>query len=219
MADLVNILGLCATICAAAVSPTQLIVLLRAEKQHNAMLSPTAYSVNRRVHHPAQTVSLISTVLVCVCNTLWCVYGILHGAVWSAVLGIIAITVQVTVLVVCIRARVIQWWFLACLGLFLAAVAYAGYLLPAGLLGAMAASMAVLNYLPAAVKQYNAARSGVLNKHTVYSRGMGLVMFSANLLWIAYAVALRDFWVGLPCVINVITSVVFIFTHNVAVRK
>ena len=208
MVGLADILGFCAVVVAAAVSPAQLLALLRADK-HHSRTDPA---------HPAHTVSLVSTVLVCVCNTLWCVYGVLHGAMWSAVLGAVAITVQITVLMVCVTARVIQWWFLACLGVLLGAVVYAGYLMPAGLLGFTAASMAVLNYLPAAAKQYRAVRSGTLGTRTAYSLGMGLIMLSANLLWIAYAVVIRDIWVGLPCVINAATSVVFIVTHSVVLR-
>ena len=209
MVGLEDIIGFCAVVVAAAVSPAQLLALLRADKHHNRT-DPT---------HPAHTVSLVSCVLVCVCNTLWCAYGVFHGAVWSAVLGVLAITVQITVLVVCITARVVKWWFLVCLGVLLGAVAYAGYLMPAGVLGFIAASMAVVNYLPAVVKQYRAVRSGTLGTRTAYSRGMGLIMLSANLLWIAYAVAIRDIWVGIPCVINAATSVVFIVTHVVAMKR
>ena len=208
MVGLADILGFCGTIVAAAVSPAQLVALLRADRHHNRT-NPA---------HPAHTVSLVSCVLVCVCNTLWCVYGVLHGAVWSAVLGAVAIIVQITVLVVCVTARVIQWWFLSCLGVLLGAVAYAGYLMPAGMLGFIAASMAVLNYLPAAAKQYRAVLSGTLGTRTAYSLSMGLIMLSANLLWIAYAVAIKDIWVGIPCVINAATSVVFIVTHVVAMK-
>lgn len=217
MADFADIIGFCATVVAALVSPAQLFILLRADKHHSRADST----------HPAHTVSLISTVLVCVCNTLWCVYGVFHGATWSAVLGAVVITVQITALVVCITARVIQWWFLAYLGVLLGAVAYAGYLMPAALLGATAAGMAVLNYVPAAIKQYKAvcrvrrSSSGgsALNTSTAYPRGMGLIMLSANLLWIMYAVVIHDMWVGLPCAINAVTSVVFIVTHTVAVRS
>ena len=97
MVTLINIIGFLAAATAAAVSPLQLIALARSDD--------TARSV--------QTVSLGTLSLICLCNTLWFVYGINHGAIWSAVLAVVAITVQLSILAICAATKSLACWGVA----------------------------------------------------------------------------------------------------------
>lgn len=194
MATLINIIGFLAAATAAAVSPLQLIALVRSDD--------TARS--------AQTVSLGTLSLICLCNTLWFVYGINHGAIWSAVLAVVAVTVQLSILAICAATKRAPLALTVGLPIAMVAAGFAATYTPAAVLGAIAATMSVANYLPATKRRLDSFRSGeYLREQTVYSTPMSITMTTTNVLWITYAVLIRDVWVGLPCVVNLAIGLAF----------
>lgn len=188
-----NILGLLATATAASISPLQLIALLRADDRRSA----------------ATSVSITTVLLLCVCNTCWLVYGVLHGALWSAVLAAVTICVQMGVLLLCWRVGAVRSAVVLAVVVTPISVGYIARYAPADVLGGVAAAMSVVNYVPAAVRRLRGVRRRVPGE-SVYSVPMGAMMMLTNVLWIAYAVTIRDVWVGLPCAVNFITGTVFV---------
>ena len=188
-----NILGLLATATAASISPLQLIALLRAD--------------DRRA--TAASVSITTVLLLCVCNTCWLVYGMLHGAFWSAALAAVTICVQMAVLLLCWRVGIVRSAVVAVVVVTLISVGYIAGYAPADVLGGGAAAMSVANYVPAVVRRLRGVRQRAQGE-SVYSAPMGTMMMTTNILWIAYAVTIRDIWVGLPCVVNFIAGTVFV---------
>lgn len=160
-----NILGLLATATAASISPLQLIALVYAE--------------DRRV--AAKSVSLTTVVLLCVCNTCWLVYGVLHGAVWSAVLAVVTIAVESALLAVCWRVGRISGMSVIAVYTTLFCVGYIAGYTPAGALGAVAAAMSMVNYVPAMVRRLRNIRSHT-QRQSVYSVPMGTMMMVTNVL-------------------------------------
>lgn len=188
-----NILGLLATATAASISPLQLIALIRAHDRREA----------------AASVSIATVLLLCVCNTCWLVYGVLHGAFWSAALAAMTICVQMAVLLLCWRVGAVRSAIVAVVAVTLISVGYIAGYAPADVLGGIAAAMSVANYVPAAVRRLRGVRRHAPGE-SVYSVPMGAMMMLTNVLWIAYAVTIRDIWVGLPCAVNFIAGVVFV---------
>lgn len=188
-----NILGLLATATAASISPLQLIALLRAHDRRAA----------------AASVSIVTVLLLCVCNTTWLVYGVLHGAFWSAVLAAVTIIVQMVLLLLCWRWRTVRGVVVVAIVVTLLSVGYIARYAPADVLGGAAAAMSVANYVPAAVRRLRGVRHHTQSE-SVYSVPMGAMMMATNVLWIAYAATIRDVWVGLPCVVNFIAGTVFV---------
>ena len=188
-----NILGLLATATAASVAPLQLIALLRAYDRRAA----------------AASVSIATVLLLCVCNTAWLVYGMLHGALWSAALAVVTIIVQMVLLLLCWRVGVVHSTVVLAVVVTLIGVGYIARYAPADVLGAVAAAMSVANYVPAAVRRLRGVRRRTQGE-SVYSVPMGAMMMLTNVLWITYAVTIRDVWVGLPCVVNFIAGTVFV---------
>mgnify|MGYP006919407984 CR=1 FL=1 len=188
-----NILGLLATATAASISPLQLIALLRADDRRMA----------------AASVSIVTVLLLCVCNTTWLVYGVLHGAFWSAALAVVTICIETAMLLACWRlGRVSSVTVLAIYSTLVCAGYIASYA-PTNVLGAVAAAMSMANYVPAVVRRLRGVRHHTQSQ-SVYSVPMGAMMMVTNILWIAYAATIRDVWVGAPSVVNFIAGVVFV---------
>jgi uncharacterized protein with PQ loop repeat len=188
-----NILGLLATMTAAAISPLQLIALLRASDRRAA----------------AKSMSVATVLLLCICNTCWFIYGILHGALWSAVLAAITIIVEMSLLVLCWRVGRVHGSTVLGTVVVLVCVGYIACHVPAEVLGGAAAAMSMANYVPAMVHRLRDVH-GRTQQRSVYSVPMGLTMMTTNVLWVAYAVTIQDVWVGTPCVVNFIAGVVFV---------
>lgn len=188
-----NILGLLATATAASVAPLQLIALLRAYDRRAA----------------AASVSIATVLLLCVCNTTWSVYGVLHGAFWSAALAVVTICIETALLLACWRVGRVSGVTVLAIYVTLVCVGYIARYAPAGVLGGVAATMSVANYVPAVVRRLRGVRRRTQGE-SVYSVPMGAMMMLTNVLWIAYAATIRDVWVGLPCVVNFIVGAVFV---------
>ena len=154
-----NIFGLLATATAASIAPLQLIALLRARDRRAA----------------AASVSIVTVLLLCMCNTTWLVYGVLHGALWSAVLAAVTICVQMGVLLLCWRVGVVHSAVVLAVVVTLISVGYIARYAPADVLGGIAAAMSVTNYVPAAVRRLRDMRSRAPGE-SVYSVPMGAMM-------------------------------------------
>lgn len=188
-----NVLGLLAAATAASIAPLQLITLLRARDRHAA----------------AASVSITTVLLLCMCNTAWLVYGVLHGAFWSAALAVVTIIVQMALLLLCWHVGVVHSTVVLAVVVTLLSVGYIVGYAPVDVLGGAAAAMSVANYMPAVVRRLRGMRQHTQGQ-SVYSTPMGAMMMTTNVLWIAYAVTISDIWVGLPCAVNFIAGTVFV---------
>ena len=189
MFALTNIIGFLATATAGAMSPIQLITLLRANDRRSV----------------STTVSLPTVMLVCVCQMCWLVYGAQYNVVWTVVLATISLCTQVAILIVCIAVRTIHLRYVVYLASTLVVTAAVALLLTKPSLGLIASILSMVNYLPAAYRTWQTMRDARAHGHaatSVYSLPMGIAMVTTNVLWIIYAVLIRDFWVGFPCVVN-----------------
>ena len=193
MITMSNILGLLATATAASIAPLQLIALLRAYDRRAA----------------AASVSIVTVLLLCMCNTTWLVYGVLHGAFWSAVLASVTIGVQMALLLLCWHVGAVRGVVVVAIVVTLLSVGYIAGYAPVDVLGGAAAAMSVANYIPAVVRRLRGMRQRAQSE-SVYSTPMGAMMMTTNVLWIAYAATIRDVWVGLPCAVNFIAGTVFV---------
>lgn len=204
MFTLINILGFLATVTAATMSPIQLITLLRSDDRKAT----------------SATVAIPTVMMLCVCNTFWLVYGAQYDAIWTAVLAVITIFVQLTILIVCISLGTVRLRYLAYALIAIVATAAVATLMPQALLGLTGSILSMANYMPAAYKTWRGmteARAQGLTVESVYSLPMSLVMITTNLLWIAYAFAIRDVWVGLPCVVNTtIGAILFVANRRMS---
>lgn len=200
MFALTNIIGFLATATAGAMSPIQLITLLRANDRRSV----------------STTVSPPTVMLVCVCQMCWLIYGAQYNVVWTVVLAIISLCAQIAVLVVCIAVRTIHPRYAVYLASALVTTAAIAILLTKPSLGLVASMLSMANYLPAAYRTWQTMRDARAHGHaatSVYSLPMGIVMVTTNVLWIIYAVLIRDFWVGFPCVVNTAVGTLLCITN------
>lgn len=212
-----DMLGLLATATTAIVSPLQLLALLRVPTPQRTVL--------------AGSVSMGTVVLLIVCNTCWLVYGLCHGAVWSAVLAVVTLLVQTAIMVICVRTGHVRAYVAVAVAVTACAVAVLAWHAPAGVSGAAGAAMSMANYLPAVYRRLRKvvatrrAAPGEIGAvavdapQSVYSLPVGVVMMVGNALWIAYAVAIHDLWVGLPCVVNFAVGAVFATSQMLDTRR
>lgn len=186
-----SLIGALATFLSSLVQPSQFTTLLH-NKHNTAML---------------REFSMQSLYCIIAGNGVWFVYGLTHDAIWTAVLAVIAITIQLTIVMLLIRTRTHPPKTLLTAICVLAASIAVSYPIPNAALGPIGCAFSMIMFVPAARAAIHALRTKTA---TPYSMPMATIMCLGNLAWGAYAVAIHDIWVGLPIVANVPISLIML---------
>ena len=186
-----SLIGALATFLSSLVQPSQFTTLLH-NKHNTAML---------------REFSMQSLYRIIAGNGVWFVYGLTRDAIWTAVLAVVAIGIQLTIATLLIRTRTQPPKTLLTAICVLAASIVVSYLIPNAALGPIGCAFSMIMFVPAARAAIHALRTKTA---TPYSMPVATIMCLGNLAWGAYAVAIHDVWVGLPIVVNVPISLVML---------
>lgn len=186
-----SLIGALATFLSSLVQPSQFTTLLH-NKHNRAML---------------REFSMQSLYCIIAGNGVWFVYGLTHEAIWTAVLAVVAVGIQLAIVMLLIRTRTHPRTTLLTAISVLATSIVVSYLIPGVALGPIGCAFSMTMFVPAARAAIHALRTKTA---TPYSMPTAVIMFLGNLAWGAYAVAIHDIWVGLPIVVNVPISLIML---------
>lgn len=188
---LTTIIGATATLCSSITQPSQLLHLYK--HKHNTST--------------LKKFSLNSVYRIIIGNSIWCVYGLSQHAIWTSVLAVVAIIVQYIIVALLIHAHVQKTTTLTTSIAIMSVTSYVATLLPTHILGPLGCFCSMVMFIPAAKAAIRAHKNHV---NSPYSTTTALIMCSANVTWLIYAIALQDIWIGLPTLPNLAVSVLLL---------